>query len=211
MDEFVTAVRAQETPCVGKYEEREEEEETADSDLQLVRGVALGDREALSDLYLRYSRPLLHYLIHFTSDRGVAEELLQDTLVAVWKNAHSYRGEASVQAWLFGIARRRAYKRLRRVEPPLAEATELLDMPAPDLEPEPALLASVARDEIIAALGQLAPIHREVLLLTFVHGLAYAETAGILGVPVGTIKSRLSNARRSLRALLDSEEKKVDQ
>lgn len=194
---------------MGKDEEREEET-AADSDLQLVKAVALGDRQALSDLYLRYSRPLLHYLTHFTSDRGVAEELLQDTLVAVWKSAYSYRGEASVQAWLFGIARRRACKRLRRVEPPLAEATELLDLPAPDLEPETALLASVARDEIIAALGRLVPIHREVLLLTFVHGLAYAETADILGVPVGTIKSRLSNARRSLRALLDYEEKKVD-
>jgi RNA polymerase sigma factor (sigma-70 family) len=191
--------------------EKENEAGTTDSDLQLVRAIATGDRQALSDLYLRYSRPILHYLSHFTSDRGVAEELLQDTLVAVWKNAHSYRGEASVQAWLFGIARRRACKRLRRVEPPRAEPAELLDMPAPDLEPETALLASVARDEIIAALGRLAPIHREVLLLTFVHGLAYAETADILGVPVGTIKSRLSNARRSLRALLDTEEKKVDE
>jgi RNA polymerase sigma factor (sigma-70 family) len=194
---------------VGRDEERENEE-AADSDLQLVKAVALGDRQALSDLYRRYSGPLLYYLSHFTSDRGVAEELLQDTLVAVWKNSGSYRGEASVQAWLFGIARRRACKRLRRVEPPRAEATELLDVPAPDLEPEMALLASVARNEIVAALEQLAPIHREVLLLTFVHGLAYAETSEILGVPVGTIKSRLCNARRSLRALLDTEEKKVD-
>jgi RNA polymerase sigma-70 factor (ECF subfamily) len=187
------------------------EEKATDCDLQLVKAVALGDRQALSDLYRRYSGPLLYYLSHFTSDRGIAEELLQDTLVAVWRSAGSYRGEASVQAWLFGIARRRASKRLRRVEPPRAEATELLDLPAPDLEPETALLASVARDEIIAALGQLAPIHREVLLLTFVHGLAYAETAEILGVPVGTIKSRLCNARRSLRALLDTEETKVEE
>ena len=196
---------------MGRDDEREKEKGgTTDSDLQLVTAIAHGDRQALSDLYLRYSRPLLHYLGHFTSDRGVAEELLQDTLVAVWKNASSFRGEASVQAWLFGIARRRACKRLRRVEPPRAEATELLDLPAPDLEPETALLARVARDEIIAALGQLTPIHREVLLQTFVHGLAYSETADILGVPVGTIKSRLSNARRSLRALLAPEAKKVD-
>jgi RNA polymerase sigma-70 factor (ECF subfamily) len=193
---------------VGRDEKTEKEQAAAESDLHLVKAVALGDRQALADLYARYSRTLLQYLTHFTSDPGVAEELLQDTLVAVWKNAHSYRGEASVQAWLYGIARRRACKRLRRVEPPRAEAAELLEMPAPDLEPETALLASVARDEIIAALAQLAPIHREVLLLTFVHGLAYAETANILEVPVGTIKSRLCNARRSLRGLLEPEDHK---
>jgi RNA polymerase sigma-70 factor (ECF subfamily) len=170
-----------------------------------MRRVAQGDRQALTDLYGRHGQPLFQYLQHLTDDRHLAEELLQDTLVAAWKNAGSYRAEGSARAWLFGIARRRAYKRLRHLEPPRADLAELENVPAPDLEPETALLAGITRDEIVGALLQLLPIHREVLLLTFVHDLSYAETAGILGVPLGTVKSRLSHARRSMRTLLGSE------
>ena len=94
-----------------------------------------------------------------------------------------------------------ASKHLPRSLPPHANLAELETVSAPDPEPEAALLAGIARDEIRQALYQLAPIHREILLLTFVHALSYAETADILGVPLGTVKSRLSNAKRSLRGL----------
>jgi RNA polymerase sigma-70 factor (ECF subfamily) len=175
------------------------------ADLEIIRRVARGDRQALTDLYVRHGQELFQYLQRLTNDRDLAEELLQDTLVAAWKNAGTYRAEGSARAWLFGIGRRRAYKRLRHLEPPRADPAELESLPARDLEPETALLAGITRDEIAGALLRLLPIHREVLLLTFVHELPYAETASILGVPVGTVKSRLSNARRSMRALLGSE------
>ena len=175
------------------------------ADLEILRRVAQGDRQALTDLYRRHGQDLFQYLQHLTGDRDLAEELLQDTLVAAWKNAATYRAEGSARAWLFGIARRRTYKRLRQPEPPRADLAELENLPAPDLEPETALLAGITRDEIAGALLRLLPIHREVLLLTFVNELSYAETAGILGVPIGTVKSRLSNARRSMRTLLAAE------
>jgi len=173
-----------------------------EGDALLIRRIAHGDRQALTDLYLRHRQALFHYLLQFTSDDGVAEELLQDTLVAVWKNARSYKGDARVLAWLFGIARRRACKRLRRRELPQADLAELETVPAEDPEPEAALLASVTRAEIAAALAQLAPQHREALLLAFVHELSYAEIAAVLEVPLGTVKSRLNHAKRSLRAVL---------
>ena len=198
--EDVAAVRARENRGVSA---RDADADTVD--LHIMRRVAQGDRQALTDLYLRHGQALFQYLQHLTDDRYVAEELLQDTLVAAWKNAVTYRAEGSTRAWLFGIARRRAYKRLRRSEPPRADPAELEDLPAPDLEPESALLAGITRDEIAGALLRLLPIHREVLLLTFVNDLSYAETAGILGVPVGTVKSRLSNARRTMRTLLGAE------
>ncbi len=178
-------------------------ETNVDADLPLIQRIAGGDREALTEFYRRHSQEILQYLRHFTSDRGLAEEMMQDTFLAVWKNASSYRGEARARAWLFGIARRRACKRLPRPLPPHADPVELETVPAPDPEPEAALLAGIAREEISRALERLAPIHREVLLLTFAHALSYAETADILGVPLGTVKSRLSNAKRSLRGLLD--------
>jgi RNA polymerase sigma-70 factor (ECF subfamily) len=176
----------------------------AADDLQTIRRVAAGDRQALTELYLRYRQPLYRYLLQLTPDRGLAEEILQDTLVAVWQSAKTFEGRSAVQTWLLGIARRQAHNSLRRRGVPLADAAALAEMPATDPDPEAAALASVARAELADAFGQLAPVHREVLALTFAEELSYQETAQVLGVPVGTVKSRLSHARRALRTLLNA-------
>lgn len=175
-------------------------------DAGLLKRIARGDRQALSELYSRHQQALFAYLLQLTPDYGLAEELLQDTLVAVWKSARSFEGRSSVLTWLIGIARRQAHNTLRQRKIPLADLTELESLPAPDLEPEASALAGVAREELAQAFRQLAPVHREVLLLTFVQELSYQETATALAIPVGTVKSRVSNARRALRALLDLKE-----
>lgn len=175
-------------------------------DLQVIERIGRGDRQALSELYARYQRVLFAYLLQLTPDYGLAEELLQDTLVAVWKSARSFEGRSSVLTWLIGIARRQAHNTLRQRRISLTDLSEVECLPAPDLEPEQVALAGVARAELTAAFRRLAPVHREVLLLTFVQELSYQETATILDVPVGTVKSRLSNARRALRVLLDAKE-----
>src|SRR5690348_15383595 len=177
-----------------------------DNDIQLIRRIAVGDRQALSELYGRYQRSLFNYLLQLTPDYGLAEELLQDTLVAVWKSAQSFEGRSSVLTWLIGVARRQAHNTLRQRRIPLADLSEVETMPASDLEPEEAALAGVARAELTEAFYRLAPVHREVLVLAFVQELSYQETAAILDVPLGTVKSRLSNARRALRAILDAKE-----
>lgn len=173
-------------------------------DVQLIRQIARGDRQALSELYARHQHSLFAYLLQLTPDYGLAEELLQDTLVAVWKSAHSFEGRASVLTWLIGIARRQAHNTLRQRKIPLTNISALEHLPATDQEPEERVLANVAHDELIEVFQRLAPAHREVLLLIFVQELSYQETADILGIPVGTVKSRLNNARRALRALLDA-------
>lgn len=175
-------------------------------DAQLIRHIARGDRQALSELYTRYQRSLFSYLLQLTPDYGLAEELLQDTLVAVWKSARSFEGRSSVLTWLIGIARRQAHNTLRQRRIPVADLTELECMPADELEPEEVVLANVARDQLTQAFRQLAPVHREVLVLIFVQELSYQETATVLGIPIGTVKSRLNNARRALRAFLDAKE-----
>lgn len=173
---------------------------------QLIQRIARDDREALAELYVRYQRTLFHYLLQLTPDYGLAEELLQDTLVAVWKSARNFEGRSCVQTWLIGIARRQARNTLRQRKLPLADESEMDSLPAADVEPEAFTLAGVARDELAALFGRLAPHHREVLVLIFVQELSYQETAAILEVPVGTVKSRLNSARRALRALLDARE-----
>jgi RNA polymerase sigma factor (sigma-70 family) len=175
-------------------------------DVRLIRRIACGDRQALAELYACYQRTLFAYLLQLTPDYGLAEELLQDTLVAVWKSAHSFEGRSSVLTWLIGIARRQAYNTLRQHKLPATDISELEELPAPDPEPEASALASVARDELVQVFRRLAPVHREVLVLIFVQELSYQEAATVLEVPVGTVKSRLNHARRALRALLDAKE-----
>jgi RNA polymerase sigma factor (sigma-70 family) len=172
----------------------------------LVVQIAGGDRRALEALYALYQRPVFTYLLQLTSDYGLAEEILQDTLVAVWQSARSFEGRSSVLTWLVGIARRQAHNTLRQRKLPLADEAELLSLPTTDPEPEAFALSSVARDELTAAFKQLPIVHREVLVLVLVQEISYEEAASILTVPVGTVKSRLSNAKQYLRTILTTRE-----
>lgn len=175
-----------------------------DPDRSIVARMAGGDAEALGELYGRYRRPLFSYLLLLTPDRGLAEEILQDTLVAVWRGAGRFEGRASVRGWLFGVARRQAHNAVRRRVLPRAEEGALATVAADEPGPEAVALAAAERAELTAAIGALAPLQREVLVLAVGHGLSYAELADVLGVPMGTVKSRLSNARRALQERLAS-------
>src|SRR5260370_15743599 len=99
--------------------------ESIADDAQLIRRIARGERQALSELYVRYQRPLFNYLLQLTPDYGLAEELLQDTLIAVWKSARSFEGRSSVLTWLIGIARRQAHHNPRQRKLPLAHERDL--------------------------------------------------------------------------------------
>ena len=178
----------------------------AEDDRQLVKRIGAGDRQALTDLYGRYQRPLFHYLLQLTPDYGLAEELLQDTLIAVWKSAKNFEDRSSVLTWLFGIARHQAHNTLRQRTISMVDVAALDEMAATEPEPEAFTLATIAHDELLAAFQELAPVHREVLVLILVQDLSYEETATILSVPIGTIKSRLSNAKKCLRTLLTTKE-----
>lgn len=176
-------------------------EDAADRDL--IDHVAAGDRDALATLYQRYGTALYAYLVRLVGDRSLAEEILQDTLVAVWKSARTFEGRSSLQTWLIGIARRQAHNNGRRRVLPRADVAELETVAAADPDPEGQALARANREELAEAMIRLSPLHREVLVLAFVHGLSYDEMARTIGVPIGTIKSRLSNAKTALRGLLE--------
>jgi RNA polymerase sigma-70 factor (ECF subfamily) len=185
---------------------RWERERNGDAGREIVARIAAGERQALDTLYQRYAPPLFGYLLTLTSDRGLAEEILQDTFVAAWRAAERFEGRSSVKTWLFGIGRRQAYNSLRRRNLALMDDTALDQTPSDEPEPEMATLQNADRQALTAAIEQLRPVHREVLLLAFVHDLSYAEMAELLDVPLGTIRSRLSNARRLLRAILETAE-----
>lgn len=172
---------------------------------KVISRVASGDRRALEEIYARHGRELFRYLSTLTPDRHVAEEILQDTLVAVWRSANSYERRSGLRTWIFGIARRQAHNTLRKKMLPIAE-TSLEEPAAGDMEPEKILLARLRERELTDHIKDLSTWHREVLALIFFHELSYKETAQVLGVPIGTVKSRLSNAKRALRKKLEESE-----
>jgi RNA polymerase sigma-70 factor (ECF subfamily) len=181
-----------------------EEPSASEADLALIGRVAAGDAAALTVLYRRHADRLFAFLQQYARDRMVAEEILQDTLLAVWRSAHLYAGRSGVRTWMFGIARRQAHNRLRVQEPQKLPLDGLAGWADPAPGPVDWVIAGAQRAAVADALTVLAPHHREVLALAFAARLPHREIAEVLGLPVGTVKSRLHHARAALhRALAD--------
>jgi RNA polymerase sigma-70 factor (ECF subfamily) len=168
----------------------------------LLAQVAGGEQGALVALYQRYQRPLFVYLLRLLPDAGLAEEVLQDVIVAIWQGAASFAGRSRVSTWVFGIAHHQAVQAGRRRALPQVPAEDYgeLDDAAQDAEHVTFTLA--LQEDIAFALERLSPIHRAALELVLAHGFSYEEAAMITAVPVGTVKSRVNQARRLMQRVL---------
>lgn len=166
----------------------------------LVKAIGRGDHHALETLYWRHGAAILSYIIGQVGDHALAEEVLQDVMLAVWRSAANFRGESKVTTWLIAIARRRAIS--ARQQRPAAE-TQLGDhVAARDPGPLETLERRSEWDMLRAALRDLPADQRETLELIFYHGLSGPEAAEVLGVAPGTVKSRLHRAKTTLRRIL---------
>ena len=162
---------------------------------ELLSRVASGDEAAFERLYERLADRVSRFALTIVRDRHLAQEVLQDTMVAVWKGAGRFADCSQVSTWVLGIARNRTYDLLRR-ETRGARRTEEGVM-----QPDP--LAGVEHVEAVrGAVERLPPGEREVAFLTFYEGLSYREIAGMLGIPEGTVKSRMFHAKRRLLGAL---------
>ncbi len=163
-----------------------------------------GDHATFDCLFDTYAPRVMGYLFRLTGSQGEAEDLTQETFLAAYVGRSSLRGDSQPLAWLLGIARRRWRDRQRR----LNLASEPLDQ---DTVVSCESVRSMA-DAVIttltldAALSHLKVTEREVLLLTAVAGLTYAEAAQVLEMPLGTLKWRMQAALRKLRSLLETGE-----
>ncbi len=173
-----------------------------EQDQELVRQVARGDENALRALYASYGPRLFSYALRFTGDRSVAEEVVQDSLLAVWKNARGYRGHSRVSTWLLGIVHNQSLNAMRRRRLPTTGLEGACREAADADKLEDLANVSDRRRALSSALAQLSPDHRAALELVFYQGLSLVETARALDCPVGTVKSRLSYAKTYLRQAL---------
>jgi RNA polymerase sigma factor (sigma-70 family) len=175
--------------------------ETGDADLLAL--VASGSTEALETLYRRHGPWLSARLSRRCADPAVVDEALQDTFVAVWKKPSGYRGTGEVSAWLWGIAVRRLISRMRSRAVPAPVAAETIASVAPAVgSAEDQLLLAVESGSVGDALRTLSPEMRQALQLTVIDGLTTREAARWLGIPQGTVKSRLRLAKQQMRRQL---------
>lgn len=171
---------------------------------ELLRRIAIRDRSAFDVLYRAYFYRLSRFLEQITHRPYLNEEIINDTMVVVWRKAHTFNGTSRVSTWIFAIAWRTALKALTR----LGAATEITadETPASAVdEPENAFVRREWRERIARALATLSAEHRAVVELTYYHGCAYREIAQIVGCPVDTVKTRMFHARRKLKELLGGE------
>jgi RNA polymerase sigma-70 factor (ECF subfamily) len=171
-------------------------EDAADSDL--LSAVATGSTAALEELYRRHAPWLTLRLSRRCADRAVVDEVLQDTFVAVWRNAGSYRGQGEAGAWLWGIAVRRLVDAFRR-QPPVSYPLESAEVLGTLESAEDRVLLGVEHGDLAGALDRLSPELRAVVQATVLDGLTTREAGRLLGVPAGTVKTRMMRARRALR------------
>lgn len=174
------------------------------SDAALLRSVGAGNADSLTRLYERYSGPLFGYLYRLAGDRMTAEEILQDTMLAVWRSAAGFEGRSTVSTWLFGVARRQAHNRLRG-RTGLEPIADLPDQPDHATGPDELAIAAAGGTPVAAAIDRLPEHHRDVIALVFVAGLPLADVADVLSIPVGTVKSRLHHARAAVAAALTTQ------
>jgi RNA polymerase sigma-70 factor, ECF subfamily len=167
-------------------------------DADLVRRVAAGDTTALVALYQRHGHAVLAQIVLAVGDRMLAEEVLQDTMLAAWRGAASFRGDCRVRSWLIAIALRQARDRLRRRRVDSVTDDILAGWPSAEPGPEDLTLGRAEATVVADAVGGLGARHREILGLVYGADLSLADAADALGVPLGTVKSRLAAARAAL-------------
>lgn len=168
-------------------------------DSTLLTAVVSGDRAALRSLYERHAPWLVLRLERRCADPGVVEEVVQDTFLAIWKGASRFRGEGDVAAWIWGIGIRRLIDRLRGKPLPIPSARSQSGLV---VSAEEEVLLGVEHGDLAQALNGLSPELRAVMQATVLDGLTTREAARLLGIPQGTVKTRMMRARQELREAL---------
>lgn len=180
-------------------------EESEDRDTALMRRAAAGDGAAFAEVVDRHQAGVFRFARVLAGDDAFAEDALQETFLAAWRGAASFREEASVRSWLFSIARNAVYRQHRRHvdEPEAMESLSDLGAAAgwgSDEDPERIALRHESRQLLMDALAQLSAGDREILAMRDGEELTGEETAALLGLTVTAMKTRLHRARLRLAA-----------
>jgi RNA polymerase sigma-70 factor (ECF subfamily) len=176
------------------------------SERYLVWRLRRGDREACRELIRRHHSQVYGYLRRLGADPGQAEDLTQEAYTRAWQGIRTLRKAASLRSWLLTIARNEFFQRMRGHRP---ETTALADLPE-RTDDAPGAEITLVRDErdrmVRRAVARLEPTLREAIALHYFQGLSFRESGAVIGIPAGTVKSRVHRALGALHALLEQQE-----
>jgi RNA polymerase sigma-70 factor (ECF subfamily) len=173
------------------------------SDEALLTSIAKGDRSAMEEFFVRHNVRVYRFIVHLTGNATLAEDIVSETFLNVWHRADQFEGRSQVSTWLLAIARHKALNALRRKwELPLNSETAVAIVDTAD-DPETNVHHMNRREIIQKCLTQLSLAHREIIDLAYYHENSIAEVAQIVGVPIGTVKTRMFYARKYLAELLE--------
>ena len=167
----------------------------------LILRCQAGDRLAFEELIAGYGSGLRYFLEKMLGEGHAAEDLFQDVWLDVFRGIAKLTNPQAFPAWLYRIARNRVYAELRRRRPKVWPADEMDLIPNEETREADFTAEDAAR--VHAVLDQLAPEHREILLLRFIEEMSYQDIARVTGRQVGTVKSRLHYAKQALRRLME--------
>jgi RNA polymerase sigma-70 factor (ECF subfamily) len=168
----------------------------------LLQSVAAGDRNAMRVLYQRYHVRVYRFVLRLIRNAALAEDIVSDVFLDVWKDAGRFQGKSSVATWLLAIGRHKAISALRRRSE--SHLDDQMEETVADTRDNPEVqTVQIDRCEVIQrCLSKLSPAHRQIMDLVYYHEKSVKEVSQVVGVPEGTVKTRMFHARRHMSRLL---------
>ena len=173
---------------------------TMETESKLISQAQLGDRGAFCELVRIHRIGVIAVVYRMCGDAQLAEDMAQEAFLRAWKNLHSYKSKSPFKNWLYRIATNAALDVIRRERETVA--LESVQLSTTDMGPEIALAQKEMGERVQQAVLELPPASRAVLILREYEGFSYKEIAETLGIPLGTVMSRLNYARTTLRQRL---------
>lgn len=182
-----------------------------DQDAELVRLAQSGSEKAFEALVVKYQRRIARHVARYLKATGDVEDVVQDTFIRAYRGLDSFRGDSAFYSWLYRIATNAALSHLKREPGDVLlgddapeERADAFEPGVSDAEdPERTLIAKQIAETVQRALARLQPDLAEALMLYEVEDKPYAEIAGMLGIPIGTVRTRIFRAREFIAKRLD--------
>jgi RNA polymerase sigma-70 factor (ECF subfamily) len=174
----------------------------ATTDEMLLQSIAEGDRTAMHTLYARHNVRVYRFILRIVRDTTVAEDLVSQVFLDVWRTAKQFEGRSQVSTWLLSIARFKALTALRQRRFEDLDQDEVREIADTSDTPEASLERATTRAILRACVAKLSPAHREIINLVYYHEKSVEEVGQIIGIPQSTVKTRMFYARKQLADLL---------
>ena len=174
----------------------------ATTDDMLLESIADGDRTAMHTLYARHNVRVYRFILRIVRDTTIAEDLVSQVFLDVWRTAKHFEGRSQVSTWLLSIARFKALTALRQRRFEDIDQDEVREIADDADTPETSLERATTSAILRACVAKLSPAHREIITLIYYHEKSVEEVGQIIGIPQSTVKTRMFYARKHLAELL---------